>query len=211
MNNYSPKLLNERTAPQTMDEWSNSRLTFNTDLRQIWVHSVSSFRGDIEPMYCKILNCLSQAELDTKTLEGWLHKASQSSGFIIPKSKSYLLFTLTELSTLRQQRIVYSFLVNDLGCTSFARRDSIGEIPRPPLKFFKPWQIKLRTCRNLTKSLLVTPYLLITCWNVRIEPSWVKSLTTLIPLCFQSTRPPWSPGRKSRLSWTEVNKEKQLL
>lgn len=54
---------------------------------------------------CKILNCLSKAELDTRTLEGWLHRAFQSPGSIGPRSNSHLPFTLSELSALRLQRV----------------------------------------------------------------------------------------------------------
>ncbi len=93
----------------------------------------------------------------------------------------------------------------NLTCLSTARRDSMSETPNPPGNSLNLLKIIFWTCRNVKKSRLVTPNLFLTCWNVRIESSWIKS-PTLGPLSFQSARPP----RRPWLSWRGVNRERWL-
>lgn len=101
--------------------------------------------------------------------------------------------------------------MKNLSLLSFTNKDSIGEIARPPVDFFKLHRIKFLTWRYLIKSLLVMSYLLFICCKVRIEHPCIMSPMTLIPLSLQAARPAWRPGWKSGFSWIGVNKEKQLL
>ena len=109
-----PELQNKRTAPQAVKK----------EPVEVWHLGHKSERagyilcqalGLINNPY-KMLNCLSQVELDTKTLMGWPISSFHASTSMVQRSASHLLLTLSELSTLKEEE---TFLVKNLRSVFF--------------------------------------------------------------------------------------------